>query len=226
MLVTTAHVCKYFRAGASTQVRAVDDISLKIPRNSFVVLTGPSGSGKSTLLALLGALHRPTGGEVTFASRNFSRCSDAELARLRRRIGFVFQDFGLLQRLSVLENITYALIPHGLSAPARQARSVELLRRFGLSDKCDTRAAELSGGEQQRVALARAVAGKPELILADEPTSNLDPESGAVVFDLLQQLHAEGTTVIVSSHDPRAIDLATAVVQLKAGKLLEAEGAN
>src|SRR5262249_54830717 len=143
----------------------LDEVSLSIEQGSFTVVTGRSGSGKTTLLALLGALERPTRGRVLFAGKDFGDCSDVELARIRRRMGFVFQDFSLIPNLSAGENITYPLIPRGVPRAERQRRAQELLSRFGIGGKLTARAKELSGGEQQRVALARALAGQPEVVL-------------------------------------------------------------
>jgi putative ABC transport system ATP-binding protein len=212
-------LCKFYRAGSRVEVRALQDVSLTVPPGSFTLLTGPSGSGKTTLLALLGGLERPSRGQVLFAGRDLGRCSDVELARLRRRMGFVFQDFALIPGLPAWENITYPLIPLGISSAERYRRAQEFLVRFGMADRLAARPRELSGGEQQRVAVARALAGRPEVLLADEPTSNLDEESGRAVLALLQQAHGEGKTVVVSSHDPRLTAVATRVCALEAGRL-------
>jgi putative ABC transport system ATP-binding protein len=210
---------RYFRPGGRAEVRALDGVSLTIPRGSFAVLTGPSGSGKTTLLALLGALDRPTSGHVLFDGRDLGPFSDVELARVRRRVGFVFQDFPSLPGLPIWENVTYPLIPRGVPRHERRRRAQELLGRLGLGDRLDARPRELSGGEQQRVSVARALAGRPDVILADEPTSNLDPESGRALLELLRAIHQEGTTVVVSSHDPAVLELATAAFALRAGRL-------
>jgi putative ABC transport system ATP-binding protein len=218
-ILEARQLCKFYRAGSTAEVRALDDVSLEVPAGSFTLLTGPSGSGKTTLLALLGGLERPTRGQVVFAGRDLGGCSDVELARLRRRLGFVFQDFALIPGLPVWENLTYPLIPRGLARAERFRLAQELLTRFGLADKLAARPRELSGGEQQRVAIARALAGRPEVLLADEPTSNLDEEAGRAVIDLLRQAHGEGKTVVVSSHDARLAAVATRVCGLKAGRL-------
>jgi putative ABC transport system ATP-binding protein len=218
-ILEARQLCKFYRAGSTAEVRALQDVSLEVPAGSFTLLTGPSGSGKTTLLALLGGLERPTRGQVLFAGRDLSACSDVELARLRRRMGFVFQDFALVPGLPAWENVTYPLIPRGVSRAERFRRARELLGGFGLADKLAARPPELSGGEQQRVAVARALAGRPEVLLADEPTSNLDEESGRAVVDLLRQAHGEGTTVVVSSHDPRLVAVAARVCELGAGRL-------
>src|SRR5262249_40793953 len=154
MLVETQSLCKFYRARAADEVRALDDISLGIERGSFVVVTGPSGSGKTTLLALLGALERPTRGRILLDGKDLGECSGMELTRVRRRMGFVFQDFSLIQNLTAEENITYALIPRRVNPAERQRRAREMLVRFGMEGKRTARARELSGGEQQRVAIA------------------------------------------------------------------------
>jgi putative ABC transport system ATP-binding protein len=218
-MLEVRQLCKFHRAGSAAEVRALQDVSLAVPARSFTLLTGPSGSGKTTLLAVLGTLERPTRGQVLFDGRDLDGCSDVELTRLRRRIGFVFQDFALIPGLPVWENITYPLIPRGVPRGERYRLAGALLERFGLADKIAARPGEMSGGEQQRVALARALAGRPEVVLADEPTSNLDEEAGRAVIALLRQAHAEGTTVVASSHDPRLEAVATRVCELEGGRL-------
>jgi putative ABC transport system ATP-binding protein len=219
LLMETHGLCRYFRPGTRAEVRALDDVSVTIARGSFTVLTGPSGSGKTTLLALLGALDRPTKGRVFFDGRDLGPFSDVELTRVRRRVGFVFQDFPSLAGLPVWENVTYPLIPRGVLRRERYRLAEGLLARLGLADKLLSRPKELSGGEQQRVGLARALAGEPDAVLADEPTSNLDAESAAAVLDELRAAHRAGKTVVVSSHDPAVLDLATAAYHLRAGRV-------
>jgi len=219
LLFETRALCKYYRQGSRDEVRALDEVSLGLERGSFTVVIGSSGSGKTTLLALLGALERPTRGSVLVDGKDLGTCSDVELARLRRRLGFVFQDFSLIPNLSAAENITYPLIPRGVARAERQRRARELLARFGMEGKLPVRAGELSGGEQQRVSVARALAGQPEAVLADEPTSNLDPETGRTLLAVFQELHSQGKTVVVSSHDPRVMALATRVHELEGGRL-------
>ena len=217
-------LCKVYRSGTE-EVRALEDVTLAVPAGAFALVTGPSGSGKTTLLALLGALERPTRGEVLVGGTSLSGCSDIELARVRRRTGFIFQDFSLIPGLPVLENITYPLIPRGLGRAERYRLAGEWLARLDLAGKGSTRPLELSGGEQQRAAIARALAGKPEIVLADEPTSNLDDAAADRVIALLQQTHTSGKTLVVSSHDPRFAVLATAVFTLQQGRLMaQADG--
>jgi len=215
-------LCKEYRPRARLAVRAVDAVSLTIPRGSFAVLTGPSGSGKTTLLALLGGLDRPGRGEVLFEGHDLARLSDVGLARMRRRFGFVFQDFALIGGLPVWENVTYPLIPRGVLRRQRRDIARTVLAQLGLAGKEHARLGELSGGEQQRVAFARALAGRPEVLLADEPTSNLDQETGRQVCAMLHSVHGAGATVIVASHDPAVAAMATMVYALNEGKLVRA----
>src|SRR5581483_6536166 len=156
-LFETRTLCKYYRTKAHAEIRAVDDVSLGVERGSITVLSGPSGSGKTTLLSLLGALERPTRGQVFFDGDNLGDCSGMQLARVRRRLGFIFQDFSLIPNLTVEENITYPLIPRGMPRAERSRRARELLAGFGMDDMLTARAKSLSGGEQQRVAIARAL---------------------------------------------------------------------
>lgn len=219
LLFETRGLCKYYRDGRWSEVRALDEVSLGIERGSLTVVTGPSGSGKTTLLALLGALERPTRGHVFFDAKELTDCTDAALARARRRMGFVFQDFALIPNLTAEENITYPLIPRGVPRSEQRRRARAALTRLGMEDKLTVRARRLSGGEQQRVAIARALAGEPEVILADEPTSNLDAEASRTLLATFRDLHAEGRTVVLSTHDPAAIGLATRVYELRGGRL-------
>jgi putative ABC transport system ATP-binding protein len=201
-------------------VRAVDGVTLAVEAGTVLVVTGPSGSGKTTLLALLGALERPTAGRVAFAGTDLGTASGAELARVRRRLGFVFQDFALVPGLTALENVTYPLIPRGVSRAERLRRASDLLNRFGLSHKLAARAGTLSGGEQQRVAIVRAFAGQPDAILADEPTSNLDADTAGLFLTALADFRAAGGTAVLASHDPRVLAAATVRAEMVAGRLV------
>jgi putative ABC transport system ATP-binding protein len=191
-------VAKFFQRGPST-VRALDGIDLEITAGEFVALEGPSGSGKTTLLQLLGALDRPSGGEVRFEGRDLASLADHELAALRlRSFGFVFQQFNLIPTLSAVENVEAKLAPVG----GTRARALELLGEVGLGDRSDHLPQQLSGGEQQRVAIARALSVEPRVVLADEPTGNLDTATGREIIDLLANLAAEhGSTIVVATHD-------------------------
>lgn len=218
-ILETRAVCKHFRLGSRGEVRALEDVGILVEAGSFLAVTGPSGSGKTTLLALLGALDRPSRGEVLFDGKSLAGCSDVELTRVRRRTGFVFQDFGLIPHLSAWENIAYSLIPRGVPRAERRRLAQTLLARFGLEGRAHARVRELSGGEQQRVGLARALGGAPEVLLADEPTSNLDRTAGRELAALLREVHREGMTVIVSTHDPDLVALASRVIELEGGRL-------
>lgn len=187
---------------AAGEVRALDGLSLDINRGEFVAIVGQSGSGKSTLMNILGCLDTPTGGTYELEGRNTAHCSAAALADIRgRRIGFVFQGFHLIPSLSALENVELPLIYRHIGREERRRRAVESLQRVGLADRLHHRPAELSGGQQQRVAIARAIAMAPPLILADEPTGNLDSHSGEEVMALLHRLNREGRTVVLITHD-------------------------
>jgi ABC-type lipoprotein export system ATPase subunit len=215
-LFETHALCKTYRHGA---VAALVDVHVRIAAGSWCVLRGPSGSGKTTLLAILGALERPTSGTVSLAGQDLSRCTGIELTRVRRRLGFVFQDFALLPGLPVWQNVTYHLIPRGIAQPERRRRAMELLDKFGLRDRAAARPEELSGGEQHRVAAARAFAGDPEMILADEPNSNLDPIAAGIINDALRAFHRSGKTVIVATHAADLLEGATQVIDLRAGRV-------
>jgi putative ABC transport system ATP-binding protein len=219
-MIRADHLCKYYCKRNDREVRAVDDISLTISSGSLSVLAGPSGSGKSTLLSMLGALTRPTSGRVVVAGCDLTSSSDVEMARARRKIGFVFQNFSLIPRLPVWENVTYPLIPRGIRSAARFEIARELLDRLKISQKIENRPDQLSGGEQQRVALARALASKPEILMADEPTSNLDPRSAAELIELLREVQTTGVTLILSTHRPELLEFATDVFRLDEGKLV------
>lgn len=222
-LLEARGLCKIYRAGTQAEVRAVEDVSLALSAGSFLVIRGASGSGKTTLLALLGVLARPTRGDVLFGERSLAACSDVERTRIRRQIGFIFQNFSLIPRLPVWENVTYPLIPLGVSSSARQRRAQLLLDQLGIADKTAALPEELSGGEQQRVATARALVSEPKLLIADEPTSNLDPATADGIVTILRRLHSEGTTLLVASHDAQVLGAAGDVRELVGGRLQSPE---
>lgn len=213
-------LCKVFHSLRGRQVAAVNELTFSVPANSFLVLSGPSGSGKSTLLALLGGMERPTGGELSFDGQPMQAVSDVQLARLRRRIGFVFQDLALITKLSAMENITYPLIARGIPRRAREARARQLLERMNILELADSPAGELSGGERQRLAIARALAGEPDVLLADEPTASLDATIAASVVSTIRDFHNSGRTVIIATHDERFRNDATMSMVLEHGKIV------
>jgi len=207
-------------------VHALRDVTLSIGAGEYVSVMGPSGSGKSTLLSLLGGLDRPTAGSYRFEGREVASLPDEELSRLRReRIGFVFQSFHLVPRMTALENVALPLLLAGVAPKERTARAAEALASVGLSPRLDHRPDQLSGGEKQRVCLARAVVTRPGLVLADEPTGNLDSASGAEIVALLERLHSSGITLLVVTHDAGIGGRARRRVRLADGSVVGDEAA-
>ena len=201
-------------------VHAVRGVSLEIADGEYVAVVGPSGCGKSTLLNLVGAIDRPTAGQLEIAGRDVSRLKDAEATRFRLlHVGFVFQRFYLLPALSALENVVLPMAEAGVPRAERRERAAELLAYVGLAGRARHRPSQLSGGEQQRVAIARALANRPRLLLADEPTGELDAATGAEVIALLGRLNAEGTTVVVVTHDDELAAAARRVVRMRDGRI-------
>ena len=221
VLIAADAVERRYRAGERV-VHALRGVSLSIARGEFVAIVGASGSGKSTLLHLLGAVDAPDAGRVIFEGRDISRLSDAEATRLRLlRVGLVFQRFYLMPTLSALENVMLPMAEAGRPTVARRARAAELLDYVGLADRASHRPSQLSGGEQQRVAVARALANEPALLLADEPTGELDAATGAALIALLQRLNADGLTCVLVTHDSALAQAAPRVVTMRDGQVLE-----
>jgi putative ABC transport system ATP-binding protein len=219
-LYTLEGVSKLFQRGPTT-IRALDGIDLEIEPGEFVALEGPSGSGKTTLLQLLGALDRPSSGRVLFEGSDLATISDSGLAELRlRSFGFVFQQFNLIPTLTAVENVEAKLAPVAGKDPGLRVRALALLEEVGLLDRADHLPAHLSGGEQQRVAIARALSVEPRVILADEPTGNLDSKTGADVIEVLAGLAAEhGATIVVATHDAELAQRAPRRLAVRDGKL-------
>ena len=203
------------------QVAALQGVDLDVEEGEFLAIVGPSGSGKSTLMNIVGCLDRPTGGTYTLAGTPVASLDDDGLARLRSRtIGFVFQSYNLLPRTSALENVATPLLYQGVSRKDRLARAQVALERLGLGDRVDHIPTELSGGQQQRVAIARALVTEPALLLADEPTGNLDSSSGADVMTLLHELNAAGRTIVMITHDTDVARVASRQVHVRDGRLV------
>ena len=199
-------------------------ISLDIFKNEYVALMGPSGSGKSTLMNILGCLDSPTGGKYVLNGKDVSKMPDNDLAEVRNReIGFVFQQFNLLSRLTAAENVALPLVYNGTPKKQRMEQALEMLNRVGLADRSHHKPNELSGGQGQRVAIARALVNKPSIILADEPTGNLDSTNGEAVMELMRELHRGGATICMVTHDPRYAQHADRIVHLFDGLIVEEE---
>ena len=213
-------VARMFQRGG-TLIRAVDGVDLTIDHGEIVAIEGPSGSGKTTLLQLLGTLDRPSAGQVLFEGRDVNTLGDRDLADIRlRALGFVFQTFNLIPTLTALENVEAKLAPAGVADADLRARSLALLGEVGLRDRADHLPGQLSGGEQQRVAIARALATEPRVVLADEPTGNLDSETGAEIVDLLCRLSQEhGQTIVLVTHDSDVAARAQRVLRMQDGRL-------
>lgn len=218
-LVEIKDVCKIYNPGEN-EVRALDHVSLTIDEQEFVAIIGHSGSGKSTLMNMLGCLDVPTSGEYWLHGQDVSALSDDELSDIRNReIGFIFQGFNLIPNLTALENVELPLIYRGVSKSVREELSVEALKKVGLEHRMDHKPSEMSGGQQQRVAIARAIAQAPPVILADEPTGNLDSNSTKEIMDILKGLHKEGRTVILITHDNEIAAQAKRVIKIRDGKV-------
>jgi putative ABC transport system ATP-binding protein len=219
-MLSLQNITKAYRT-SEVETFALNDVSLSIAASEFVAIMGPSGCGKSTLLNVLGLLDSPTRGEYWFLDEDVARCSEAKLTGLRRdHIGFVFQSFNLIDDLTVAENVEVALLYRGVSGAERSKRVKAALERVDMGHRARHRPAQLSGGQQQRVAVARALVSDPQLILADEPTGNLDTAHGEEVMKMLQALNAEGSTIVMVTHSPSHADYAGRVVNMLDGRIL------
>lgn len=217
---------KSYPMGANV-VHALAGVDLDVQPNSLTVVMGPSGSGKSTLLYLLGGLDRPTSGKITIKGEQLDRKDENELAFFRRMtVGFIFQSFNLIPTMSALDNVAFPMRFAGISGRQRKQRALELLKLVGLEKRASHKPTELSGGQQQRVAIARALVNNPSLILADEPTGNLDTASGYSIMQLLSELHKAGRTVLVVTHDMRMMHFATDTLRLLDGRIVGEEEYN
>ncbi len=218
-LVEIRDICKTYNPGEN-EVRALDHVSLEIDRNEFVAIIGQSGSGKSTLMNMLGCLDVPTSGTYILHDKDVSSLTDDELSDIRNtEIGFIFQGFNLIQNLTALENVELPLIYRGVGKKERDELSVRALEKVGLAHRMKHKPAEMSGGQQQRVAIARAIAQAPPIILADEPTGNLDSNSTKEIMGILRELHADGRTVILITHDNEIAAQADRVIKIKDGRV-------
>ncbi len=220
-MIEIRNMSKIYRIG-DMEVKALNGISLSIKQHEFVSIIGPSGSGKSTLMNMIGCLDVPTSGEYYLDGMEVSGLSDDQLANIRNhKIGFIFQGFNLLQKLNAVENVELPLIYQGVSTKERYERSVEALTLVGLGERIHHKPTELSGGQQQRVAIARALVGNPPMILADEPTGNLDSKSGKDIMAMLKKLHANGNTIVLITHDNDIAMQADRVVRIQDGQINE-----
>ncbi len=219
-IIRLESLTKTFPSGDS-EVRALRGVELQVESGQLVAITGASGSGKSTALNILGTLDRPTSGHYFLDGQPVERLEDEELAKIRNaKLGFVFQSFNLLPHDSALDNVELPLSYAGVSRRERRQRSLEALDQVGLGDRIGHRPNQLSGGQQQRVAIARAIVNRPKLLLADEPTGALDSTTTTQILELLGQLHAQGMTVVLVTHDPRVADFAQRVVEFSDGEIL------
>lgn len=220
-MIRTEHLSKIYRMG-QIEVPALRDVSLEIEEGEFLAIVGPSGSGKSTFLNMLGCLDKPTTGAVFLDDTNTALLNENGLAEIRRnKIGFIFQQFNLIHTLNTLENVSLPLFFAGVSRAERLKRAAELLTKVGLEKRMQHKPSELSGGQQQRVAIARALSNNPEIIIGDEPTGNVDSETGTAIMDLLTSLNREGRTVIIVTHDTEIAAHVPRVIKMKDGKVLD-----
>ena len=223
-MISVKNLKKTYLLGGE-EVHALDDVSLSIKEHEFVAIIGQSGSGKSTFMNMLGCLDRPDSGEITLDGTDILKCKEKELSVIRnKKIGFIFQQFHLLPKFSALENVELPLIYQGMPTKKRREKAVKALKAVGLEKRMNHKPNQLSGGQQQRVAIARALVGEPSLILADEPTGNLDSRSGKEIMMLLHNLHEEGNTIVLITHDNNVAMEAPRQVQISDGKIIKDSG--
>ncbi len=219
-MIDIKNITKTYDMG-SVQVQVLRGITLHVKEGEFLSIIGPSGSGKSTLMNMIGCLDTPTTGEYYLDGREISTYNEKQLSKIRnQKIGFIFQKFNLLPKLSALENVELPLIYRGMNGKERRQRSIEAMEKVALSDRMNHKPTELSGGQQQRVAIARALAGDPPVLLADEPTGNLDSKSGSDVMNLIRELSNEGKTIVLITHDIEIAKAAQRTITIKDGLLL------
>ena len=223
-MISVKNLKKTYLLGGE-EVHALDDVSLLIKEHEFVAIIGQSGSGKSTFMNMLGCLDHPDSGEITLDGTDILKCKEKELSMIRnKKIGFIFQQFHLLPKLSALENVELPLIYQGMPTKKRREKAVKALKAVGLEKRMNHKPNQLSGGQQQRVAIARALVGEPSLILADEPTGNLDSRSGKEIMMLLHNLYEEGNTIVLITHDNHVAMEAPRQVQISDGKIIKDSG--
>jgi putative ABC transport system ATP-binding protein len=210
----------YYKPDGSVLVEALRGVDLDIPHGQYIAIMGASGSGKSTMMNILGCLDQPTRGEYLLDGKDVAKMDDDELSRVRgRKIGFVFQAFNLISELNIVDNVQVPLFYQGVPRAERNRRAIEKLNIVGLGDRLTHRPKELSGGQQQRVAIARALCNDPSVIMADEPTGNLDSKTGTAILELIDQLHESGMTIIMVTHDDRVAERCQRVVRLRDGEI-------
>ena len=219
-VIRLQHVEKIY-ADNGVPVTALRDVSLSIAQGEFVVIAGPSGSGKTTLLNIMGALDKPTSGQVLLENEDVSTLTSAQVAAFRlEKLGFVFQAYNLIPVLTAMENVEFSMMLLGMDKATRRARALEVMRELGIEELAYNRPSEMSGGQQQRVAVARAIVNKPSIVLADEPTANLDTHTGAQLLDIMENMNrVHNLTFIFSSHDPQVIDRARRLILLRDGSV-------
>jgi len=224
-IIETKDICKYYREGEHNEVRALDKVNISIKKGDFIAIIGPSGSGKSTLLHMIGLLDRPTYGKTFFDGQDISELSDDEITKIRReKVGFVFQQFNLIPLLTALENVELPMSLDNINPETARKRAENLLKKVGLGHRMDNRPPEMSGGEQQRVAIARAMANNPAIIMADEPTGNIDTKTGEEVMGVLRNIGKKDFTLVIITHDPDISRFAKKQIKLKDGKIINGSG--